>query len=239
MPSVDVLYLAWNRLEFTKASFAALARNTPWASGVDRLIVYDDGSSDGTREWLAEEGAKLPVPAFELRDVSFRAPAATMNDYLSTSEADVFAKIDSDIVMPPGWLPAMLGVMEASPELELLGCEAARNGTEMAHRGSRLDWVAGSHIGGVGLMRTAAFLRRPPIMARGRFGFTEWQYRHEPVRGWIVPDLPVLQLDRLPFEPWISLSEEYARLGWQRRWPKYDDLRPYWWEWFASEAVAA
>jgi glycosyltransferase involved in cell wall biosynthesis len=237
--TVDILFLAWNRLAFTKASFGALARNTPWASSVDRLIVYDDGSEDGTAEWLREAGAKLPVPAFDFREVSFRSPPATMNDYLATAEADLFAKVDSDIAMPPSWLDSLLSVMESSPELELLGCEAARNGTQMAYPDEELTWVSTTHIGGVGLMRVDSFLRRPPIMGRGRFGFTEFQHRHDPVRGWVLPDLPVLQLDRLPFEPWLSLAEEYARKGWQRRWPKYDDLRPYWWEWFAPQAVAA
>ncbi len=118
--TIDILYLAWNRLEITKSSFSALARHTDWPS-IARLVIYDDRSIDGTAEWLQEEGAKLPVPAFDFRPVRFRAPAATMNDYLATSEADLFAKIDNDIAVPQGWLEAMLSVMEPNPEIELLG----------------------------------------------------------------------------------------------------------------------
>ena len=61
-------------------------------------------------------------------------------------------------------------------------------------------------------MRVESFLRRPPIGARGRFGFTEWQHKHEPVRGWITPGLAVAQLDLIPEEPWASLAAEYVEL---------------------------
>ena len=52
--SVSLLFPAFNRLEFTKQSWAALMANTDW-SLVSEFHVYDDGSTDGTREWLAHE----------------------------------------------------------------------------------------------------------------------------------------------------------------------------------------
>jgi len=234
---IDILYLSWNRLELTKASFAALARHTDWPS-ISRLVIYDDGSVDGTAEWLQEEGAKLPVPAFDFRRVIFHAPAATMNDYVSTSEAEIFAKIDNDIAVPKDWLEAMLGVMERNPEVELLGMEAARTGLPVENV-TRYEFEPGTHMGGVGLVRLSAFDGRRPIPARGRFGWTEWQHRHDPVRGWIKPDLRVVQLDLIPEEPWISLAAEYVERGWSRRWTPYDKLQPWWWEWIEREEIAA
>jgi hypothetical protein len=64
---------------------------------------------------------------------------------------------------------------------------------------------------------------------RGRFGFTEWQNRNDLKRGWITPDLLVPQLDRVPVEPYRSLSETYIENGWQRAWTPYDDtwMVPY------------
>lgn len=238
--SLEILYLAWNRRRMTETSFRLLHANTDWTL-VDRLIVYDDGSEDGTAEWLAQAGRQIHVPAFEFRPITFRSPAATMNDYLATTDADLFVKIDNDIAVPPDWLPAMLGVMARNPWLELLGMEAARGGPfydpEFPLDG--YGYEAGSHIGGVGLMRVDAFHKRPPLMARGRFGFTEWQHRHEPERGWITPDLPVVQLDLIPEEPWASLAQAYVAKGWARSWPAYDPLRPYWWDWISEQKVAA
>ena len=48
----------------------------------------------------------------------------------------------------------------------------------------------------------------------GYHGFTEHQWRYNPRRGWITPDLMVCLLDRVPIEPWMSLSEEYATKNW-------------------------
>jgi glycosyltransferase involved in cell wall biosynthesis len=232
--SLDILYLAYNRLEYTRTSFELMKKNTDW-SLVDRLVVYDDGSTDGTDDYLREAGERVHVSAFEFRMLKFRAPAATMNDYLSTSEAEMFVKIDNDIALPPDWLPSMYRVMRQNEDIELLGMEAARTGTvrdaQSATGPGHYGWIDGSHIGGVGIMRTESFHRRPAIMARGRFGFTEWQHRHDPVRGWIVPDLRVVQLDLIPEEPWASLAHEYIARKWQRIWPKYDPLQPWWWEW--------
>jgi glycosyltransferase involved in cell wall biosynthesis len=235
---LDIVYLAWNRLDFTKMSFELLRENTNWDL-VDRLIVYDDGSEDGTAEYLANAGRYIGVPAFDFRQVNFNSPPMTMNDYLALSEAKLFAKIDNDILVPPFWLEAMLAVMRRNPTLELLGMEAARTGPPVKNVAvTRHHYEPARWIGGVGLMRTRSFHIRPAISGRGRFGFTEWQKRHNPQIGWIAPDLRVLQLDRLPFQPWQHLSKMYVQRGWQREWPDYDTLQPWWWEWMKKRKAA-
>jgi hypothetical protein len=144
----------------------------------------------------------------------------------------MFAKVDSDIVMPPGWLEALMGVMESHPDVELLGTEAGRIRTPEDGE-TDYGFEPGSHTGGVGLFRTSAFNKRRPLEEDGRFGFTEWQTLYEPVRGWITPDLLVSSLDQVPVEPWMTLSAQYVALGWQRKWPKYHVVhtRPYWGWW--------
>lgn len=232
MSTVDVVYLAWNRLKFTEHSFGWLTRNTPW-DRVQKLVVYDDGSTDGTLEYL--EQAILEVPCVtELRRVDLSSPPAIMNHYVTRSDATFFAKIDNDIVVPEGWLDALLGVYDDFPEIELLGTEAGR--ICKPQPGDTYTFEEGSHTGGVGLFRTAAFAKRPPMSERkGRFGFTEWQMVYKPVRGWIKPDLLVSSLDVIPFEPWFSLTEEYHANGWMRNelWPRYDEqwTEPYWGWW--------
>lgn len=230
--TTDVLFLAHNRREFTKVSFSALLANTNWDL-VRRLLVYDDDSIDGTREYLRD---RLPLLDCDVSFVehTLGGPPAVMNTYLHGHDgrtADAFAKIDNDIVAPPGWLDVLLGVFELEPELELLGMEPGRAGRRPEDFAGGYGWIDCSHIGGVGLMRTSAFSDRPPINARGRFGFTEWQHVYEPVRGWVSPDLPVCALDMVPDEPWSSLSAEYVAQGWQRRWPPYDErVSRYLWE---------
>lgn len=232
---VEILYLAYNRLEFTKATFGLLLTNTDWPL-VDRLVVYDDGSTDGTTKWLREacEAARIGC-WIEFRKSKFRSPPATMDNFVANTRADVFVKIDSDIAVPPGWLPPMLTVLEQSPELELLGMQAGMGGYDLRdpRAAGGFSWVASSHIGGVGAMRVSAFRSRRSIGGVGRQGFTQWQQGLDPVRGWITPDLRVIQLDLVPEEPWAGLADYYVAKRWARRWPPYEDR--WWWEWLPAE----
>lgn len=238
---IEILYLAWNRLEFTRASLAFLLANTNWDL-VDRLIVYDDGSEDGTRELLDELLRHFPVETV-LRAEEGRGPVSIMRHYVATTPAEVFAKIDNDVAVPPGWLDWMLQVLEETPAVELLGMEAGM--TEVVGRDGDQAWDGtyrfepATNIGGVGVMRTSAFTTRPALYADGRHGFSEWQHTNKPVRGWITPDLPVVLLDRLPFEPWLSLSAGYVERGWQRPWQCWDPVWMRWaWDWLVPETEA-
>lgn len=222
MSSIDVLYLARNRLAYTQASFGYLLANTDW-SLVARLVVYDDGSEDGTREWLEEHAENGQVSA-DLRPSGFGSPVAVMADYLLTAEADIFAKVDNDIAMPPGWLTTAARCMDENPELEILGLAAGW----APRKTGPLSYQPATHIGGVGLMRRSAF-ERGPLEPNGRFGWTEWQHKYEPRRGWIAPDVLAVQLDLIPEEPWRSLAASYVAKGWAREWPPMDD--PRLWEW--------
>lgn len=228
------MYLAWNRIEYTKASFRTLRENTDWRY-VDRLVVYDDGSEDGTAEFLERAGKTFPVPAFDFRQVNFNSPGATMNDYIALTEAEAFVKIDNDIAVPPGWLGPLIKLAQANPEYDLIGAEAGYTGPA-ENRRARYTVQKARHIGGVGLMRVEAFMRRPPVPAslgqkHRRDGFTIWQYRQHPTSAWITPDLALVQLDRIPEEPWLSLSKEYCAQGWQRDWGPYEFEGRVWWEW--------
>lgn len=233
--TIDVLYLAWNRKEFTETSFRLLLENTDWGL-VNNLVVYDDGSTDGTREWLEENINVCPVPHV-LRKRSkgrWRSPVEIMVDYLAGSDSDVFAKVDSDIAVPAGWLSDAATVLRKNPDLDLLGLAAGWTGVKKG----LLGWQPCSHIGGVGLMRTDSFRRFPGLGGVGRQGFTQWQHANNPVRGWITPDLPVVQLDLIPDEPWRSLAAYYVSKRWAREWPPYDPENRVWWDWIPAPVAA-
>lgn len=221
---VDILFPVYNRPEFAAAALGALVSNTNRAAA--RLLVHEDPSGAG--------------------------PVAIMNDYLSRPGSDIFAKIDSDTIVPPGWLEAGLAVMESHPELGLLGIEPPMSRTpapwmrgripapEDAVRGAR-GYARCESIGGIGFMRRSVFAtadRMRPHGFHGVGGFTDWQVRHpEVIKGWIVPPLKVFLLDRLPIEPWASLSKEYIRKGWQRPWTNYSPNDSGLWDWWVNQAA--
>jgi hypothetical protein len=250
---IDVLYLAHQRKEFTAESLYMLCRNTPW--DIARLSIYTDGA-----------GLEVPRAAALPRNVyfdcrSYGGPVAIMNQWLaddSRPHAKLFAKIDNDVILPPGWLQACHAVMNAHPELDLLGIEPPLSRTPAA-------WAVGQPpaipeddpvvrslvnltcapryarcdaIGGIGMMRARAFATHPPMQPHGPNGvggFTDWQWRHKDVvKGWIVPPLPCFLLDRLPIEPWVSLSREYIAQGWQRPWMPYPHQSSELWNWWRA-----
>jgi glycosyl transferase family 2 len=227
---IDLIYLAHNRLEFTKASLAALEANTNWAL-VDQFVLYDDNSTDGTREYLSDwiYSARIEariVPRFG----EFGHPVNVMRDFLTSFRRhSIFAKIDSDTMVPPGWLDESFDVMERHPELDLLGIEV-HNGVDPSTK--ERGYTDARFIGGIGLMRTSAF-RTLPEPNGPYFGFTEWQEGNPQVKkGWIDPAMPVFLLDRLPMEPWRSLSKEYVKKFGQRDWPPYSQKSTDLWFWW-------
>jgi len=235
---VDILYLAKGRRKFTEHTLGMLVENTNWDL-VNKLVVYDDGSSKPDRTWLHRATTELKVKN-EFRLTNFGSPVAVMNHFLDRRETDVFAKADNDIVLPPGWLEAMTSVMESHPTLDLLGMEAGMSGRP----GDGWNGAYGlnhdcSHIGGVGLIRGGAIRRYSRPVPNGRFGWTENQHANDYERAWIKPDLRMCELDKLPFDPWKSLSDLYIDAGVQRPWGKYPgDMIDFYWSWWAPDGVA-
>lgn len=238
MSQVDILFAAWNRLAFTQAAFGALLANTDWQH-VHTLHIHDDGSTDGTALWLADavEAAELPDHlTVRYEKIRYGSPVAVMARHLEICGSPWFVKLDNDACVPPGWLEALLTVRDAYPGVDLIGMEAGMT----AAPGREPDWDGSrhlepcTHIGGIGLMRRAAFDRRP-LKPNGRFGWQDFQLEYDLNRGWITPDLPLVLLDRLPFQPWAGRSASYEDAGWQRPWPKWDATWMAWaWEWFAE-----
>lgn len=220
---IDLIYLTYNRLEFTKASLSAMIANTDW-SQVKKVYAYDDGSIDGTREYV--KSVEFPT------DVEFifsrmGGPVAVMNNYLRRSQQEIFAKVDNDTMLPPYWLGECLKIMVGHEELGLLGIEAFY--PVVPGQAARC-YVPAKHIGGIGLMRRRCFKTMPH--PNGYFGFTQWQRQSKVIKGWINPSIPICLLDRMRMEPWASLSLEYIAKGWQRRWAQYDDSNASLWNWW-------
>jgi poly-beta-1,6-N-acetyl-D-glucosamine synthase len=96
----------------------------------DLWIVVDDDSTDGTRERLEAHAARLPylrivsTPAGHTSDDGDRLAAAAPDRawnfglrQVDPGEFTHLGKLDGDIVMPPGYLAAMLDRFQADPRL--------------------------------------------------------------------------------------------------------------------------
>jgi glycosyltransferase involved in cell wall biosynthesis len=223
---IELFFLSHNRREFTEAALAAMLANTAWEN-VSSLALYDDRSKDGTADVIDAFAKTSPVQT-NVRHVRLGGPVACMNNFIALRNPDLFCKIDSDTMLPPGWLEDCLRVMHLNPGVDLLGIEAMR---PVAAAPAPREADPASHIGGIGLMRGRAFAKSLP-RPDGRFGFTGWQEHYDVSAAWLSPSLPVFLLDRLPFEPWASLSREYVAKGWQRPWGPYSEKSNDLWGWW-------
>jgi hypothetical protein len=223
--TVDFLYLAWEREAFTQECLRELYSNTDW-SNVSKVYIYTDAGR------VLDHASVARFPNVEIVTAKFGSPVAIMNDFLDRSDADIFVKLDNDVVCPPGWLGEGLRLLEENPFVDLLGIEPHLRPPAEAPHGIQIT----GYIGGVGFMRRKIFSNSRPSIIGARFGFTEWQLEHvEFVKAWIDPPLKVFLLDHLPFEPWHSLSAEYRKEGWQRNPAEWGEYGPEWsslWEWW-------
>lgn len=242
---IDLVYLAKGRPEFTDASLASLLQNTDWSKA--RLLVFTDGDLPNLflRQSVREFWGTCDMNRYG-------GPVAIMNEYVRNSHSELWAKIDNDVIVPPGWLDQCLDVMERNPKLDLLGIEPPQSRTrapwgaqmaapELSIKTTKPGYAPCDAIGGIGLMRTEAFTRREPMKPHSTYGgFTDWQWKHPEVKtGWIVPPLKVFLLDRLPIEPWISLSRKYIAKGDQRPWTNYNPQDHALWDWWAVKEPKA
>ena len=242
-PTIDILYLAHGRPEFTAISFLSLLRNTQWKhyrvdqAIIKALYIYTDGDEDNAeliRGILGEDCS--------INTAVYNGPVAVLNHCLSLPSADYVCKIDNDTMVPPEWLESCLHVLETY-QVDLLGIEAwAPDFTVFPyipyippHSGSALRHAVRptTHIGGIGFYRRSAFATSTPNPA-GRFGLAEWQWAQSGLKiGFIDPPLSVFLLDHVPFPPFSELNAQYDAAGVQRRvWGEYPEACSHLWDWW-------
>lgn len=226
-PQITLFLPTFNRLEFTKIVLEELLKNTN-PSLVSEFIVVDTGSSDGTKRYVRSRLARsCPFP-YRVFEISQSHVVHAMIKARELSRTPFIAKVDSDTVVPPEWLDVCHSVMSRHPDLGALGIEPFNPPHDCPPEERSVRYV--KHVGGIGLFKKSSWsgLRpgTPPF-----HGWTGHQHRSEWKKGWVDPDLKVILLDHLDFEPFSSLSKTYIRKKWQRAWRVYSDSFAGLWEW--------
>jgi GT2 family glycosyltransferase/tetratricopeptide (TPR) repeat protein len=99
-PVVTIVILAWNAWEHTERCLLSLR---PTLRAGDQVVVVDNGSTDGTREALGAYGW-LEVVANEENQGFARG----CNQGAAEARGDVVVFLNSDTVVPSGWLDELL-----------------------------------------------------------------------------------------------------------------------------------
>jgi glycosyltransferase involved in cell wall biosynthesis len=100
----------WNRLEFTRHCIAALMRCTraPW-----ELIVINNGSDDGTSDYLSGVQDASPVPVTVIANSSNLGFPAAVNQGLKHASGEYLVLLNNDAVVTGGWLEQLIALASA------------------------------------------------------------------------------------------------------------------------------
>lgn len=85
-----------------------------------RLLVVDDGSAPETRDWLlgfAREHDDVTL----LRNDEATGYTRAANSLLEASDGDLVLLLNSDTLVPPGWVERLSAIATASPDVGLVG----------------------------------------------------------------------------------------------------------------------
>jgi GT2 family glycosyltransferase len=145
---VAVVVLTWNALAYTQKCFASLREKTDHPAW--RLVVIDNGSSDGTKEWLREQDWLTLHENDE--NLGF---TKGVNQGIALTEADEdVVLLNNDIVVTDrSWLRRLQEVATASPDIGVTGTRLVEASGRVNHLGSYMQPVTmmGQQMGGLEL----------------------------------------------------------------------------------------
>jgi GT2 family glycosyltransferase len=132
---LSVVTALYNCLDHTKAFLNSLEHSCFGRNY--EVILVDDGSTDGTRDFLRTLNSKFRV--IEMPENGGYAKANNVGARAAQGEVLVF--LNNDIILLPGWLEPMLAALKHLPDAGLIGNIQinAKNGL-VDHCGVFFDW---------------------------------------------------------------------------------------------------
>jgi O-antigen biosynthesis protein len=102
-PRVSFIVPLFNCLALTQAMLTGLRATIPPGTSYE-IILIDDGSTDGTRAWLATlDDPRIQIRLNE-RNLGF---AAANNRATAVARGELFIFLNNDLILLPGWLEPM------------------------------------------------------------------------------------------------------------------------------------
>ncbi len=114
-PTLSVIIVGWNERHYLGPCLEALA--PPANVAAMEVVVVDNGSSDGSADWLRARHPAVRVVA----NPENRGVAPARNQGLDGTSGTYRVLLDADTVVQPGALEALVDGMERFPEAGLSG----------------------------------------------------------------------------------------------------------------------
>ena len=114
--NVDLLFIAYNRLPYVKLTLPTLLDDPTEEFS---LTIWDNGSTDGTREYLSSvDDPRIVRKVFPNGNAYLHG---AVNDLVSRSSADLIGMVFDDILVTPGWTRTLAKAHADVPEFGMIG----------------------------------------------------------------------------------------------------------------------
>ncbi len=126
-PKVSVIVLTYNNLHLTKLCIESIFRNSLWPNL--QLIVVDNASTDGTREYLRDLAKQRSGVQIVLNETN-EGFAAGNNRGLAAATGDYLVLLNNDTIVSRGWLGRLIRHLGADPSIGMIGPVTNMTGNE-------------------------------------------------------------------------------------------------------------
>jgi FkbM family methyltransferase len=113
----SIIILTFNQLEYTKQCIASIEQFT---QGPYEIIFVDNGSTDGTVEYL-KEYAKIHGNVKLILNEENKGFAAANNQGIEQASGDYIVFLNNDVVVTENWLDLLVAHAERHPEIGMVG----------------------------------------------------------------------------------------------------------------------
>lgn len=124
-PEITIVVVTRNGLPFTRLCLESILAHTDEPRF--ELVVVDNASTDGTREYVAELAVRFGAVRGVFNAANAGFPAA-VNQALECTAGRAFVMANNDVLVAPGWLDALVRHL-ADPSVGLVGPVTNRIGT--------------------------------------------------------------------------------------------------------------
>lgn len=111
----SIIILSYNALEYTQLCLESIHKNT--RQGTYEIIVVDNGSTDGSAEWLQSQKYIRCI----LNKDNQGFPKGC-NQGLKIAKGENLLLLNNDTIVTPGWLDNMLTALHSRPDIGAVSC---------------------------------------------------------------------------------------------------------------------
>ncbi len=118
-PPVSVVVVTFNNLDLTRQCLTSIDTY----SGYPRLeiIVVDNNSTDGTREFLMQWQQEAPANRKIILNKRNRGFAAANNQGMALADGEYIVLLNNDTHVTPGWIRTLVNHLRRNPQIGIIG----------------------------------------------------------------------------------------------------------------------